>query len=126
MQNFMASGRKILAVLGLVVLAYMVLDLNHRVSELMRLTSERDAMATEVSQIKQTQAFLESEIAYANSDAAVEKWAREDAYMARPGEHPIIMMPDPKYTPQPTVEPVTTPVMLENWQIWGELFFGQE
>jgi cell division protein FtsB len=125
MQNMMTSGKKIVAVLGLVILAYLVLDLNHRISELMRLTAERDAMATEVYNIKQTESFLESQIAYANSDSAVEEWAREEAFMARSGDHPIMMLPDPKFTPQPTPEPVTTPVIYQNYQIWGELFFGQ-
>lgn len=125
MQNLSSSGKKALAALGLVIIAYMVLDMNHRVAELVRLTSERDSMATQVYEIKQTQAFLESQIAYANSDAAVEEWAREDAFMARPGEHPIIMLPDSKYTPQPTVAPIVTQEVYQNWQIWGELFFGR-
>ncbi len=125
MQNLTSTGKKVLAALGLIIIAYLILDLNYRISELVRLTSERDAMATSVYEIKQTEAFLESQIAYANSDAAVEKWAREDAFMARPGEHPIIMLPDPKFTPQPTPIPVATREVYQNWQIWGELFFGR-
>ena len=125
MQNLTSTGKKALAALGLIILAYMVLDMNHRVAELVRITGERDAMATSVFEVKQTQAFLESEIAFANSDAAVEKWAREDAFMARPGEHPVIMLADPNFTPAPTPPPVVEKVVLENWQIWGELFFGR-
>jgi cell division protein FtsB len=125
MQNMLTSGKKIFAVLGLVVLAYMVLDLNHRISELMRLTAERDAMATEVYTVKQTESYLEAQIAYANSDGAVEEWAREEAFMARSGDHPIMMMADPNYTPQPTLVTKETPVVYQNYQIWGELFFGQ-
>lgn len=125
MQNLTSTGKKALAALGLIILAYMVLDMNHRVAELVRITAERDMMATSVFEVKETQAFLESEIAFANSDAAVEAWAREDAFMARPGEHPVIMLPDPNFTPVPTPIPVAEKVVLENWQIWGELFFGR-
>lgn len=125
MQNLTSTGKKALAALGLIILAYMVLDINHRVAELVRITAERDMMATSVFEVKETQAFLESEIAFANSDAAVEAWAREDAFMARPGEHPVIMLPDPNFTPVPTPIPVAEKVVLENWQIWGELFFGR-
>lgn len=121
----MTSGKKILAVLGLVVLAYMVLDLNHRISELMQLTADRDAMATEVYTVKQTEAYLEAQIAYANSDSAVEEWAREEAFMAKSGDHPIMMMPDPNFTPQPTPVAREAPVVYQNYEIWGELFFGQ-
>jgi cell division protein FtsB len=125
MQNFISSGKKALAIAGLIVLAYLILDLNHRVSDLVRITSERDTMATEVYNIQQTEQVLQTQIAYANSDAAVEKWAREDAFMARPGEHPIVMLPDDKYTPSPEPTQQVTQEVLQNWQIWSELFFSR-
>ncbi len=124
LQKFFSSGKKILAVIGLILIAYLLLDLNHRVEELIRLSSEREVMATQVAVVKQTEVMLQTQIAYANSDAAVEKWAREEAFMARPGDHPIIMLPDPNYqsTPEPT--PVVTVEPVENWQVWALLFFG--
>jgi len=119
-----SKSKKILAALGLVFLAFLILDLNSRIEELFRLSAERDAMATKVLVLEQTQQALETRIAYANSDAAVEKWAREDAFMARPGDKPIIMLPDPKFTPlaTPVVEPTQIPY--KNWEVWGLLFFG--
>jgi cell division protein FtsB len=121
---FLSRQKKILAALGLVFLAFLILDLNHRIEELFRLTSERDAMSTEVGLLHQTEQALQTAIAYGNSDSAAEKWAREEAFMARPGDQPIILLPDPKYTPQPTVIVEPTPVTYHNWQIWGLLFFG--
>jgi cell division protein FtsB len=118
------KSKKILAALGLVFLAFLILDLNNRIEELFRLSAERDAMATKVVVLEQTQQALETSISYANSDAAVEKWAREDAFLARPGDKPIIMLPDPKYTPQPTPVIEPTPIPYQNWEVWGLLFFG--
>ena len=120
-----SGSKKILAAAGLIFLAFLILDFNNRVEELFRLSAERDMMATQVSELRVTEQSVQTQIAYANSDAAAEKWAREEAFMARPGDKPIIMLPDPGFTPQPTPEPVVTPMVVSNWQVWGLLFFGQ-
>lgn len=124
--RILSSSKKILAAAGLIFLAFLILDFNNRVEELFRLSAERDAMATEVADFRTTEQALQTQIAYANSDAAAEKWAREEAFMARPGDKPIIMLPDPKFTPQPTPEPIVTPMVVSNWQVWGLLFFGNQ
>ncbi len=123
--HLLSKSKKILAAVGLIFLAFLILDFNNRVEELFRLSAERDMMATQVAELKATEYVMQTHIAYANSDAAAEKWAREEAFMARPGDEPIIMLPDPKYTPQPTPQPVITPVVVSNWQVWGLLFFGE-
>lgn len=120
-----SGSKKIFAAVGLIFLAFLILDLNNRVEELFQLSAERDMMATQVAELRVTEQSLQTQIAYANSDAAVEKWAREEAFMARPGDKPIMMLPDPKFTPQPTPVPVATPMVVSNWQVWGLLFFGQ-
>ena len=122
--TLLSKSKKILAAVGLVFLAFLILDFNNRVEELFRLSAERDAMATQVAVLQKTEQALETQIAYANSDAAAEKWAREEAFMAQPGDHPIIMLPDPNYTPIPTPVVEPSPVVMDNWQVWGMLFFG--
>lgn len=119
-----SRSKKIFAAAGLIFLAFLILDLNSRVEDYFMLSAERDVKATEVAELRITEQALETQIAYANSDAAVEKWAREEAFMARPGDEPIIMLPDPTYTPQPTIVPEPTPVVVSNWEVWGLLFFG--
>lgn len=125
MQNFISSGKKALAVLGLIVIAYLILDMNHRVEDLLRLTAERDVMATQVLIVQQTEQALQTQIAFANSDAAVEKWAREEAFMARPGEQAIIMLPDKNFTPEPTPKPIATQKVYQNWEVWAAVFFNR-
>ncbi len=123
--RLLSRSKKIFAAAGLIFLAFLILDFNNRVEELFRLSAERDMMATQVSELRATEGVLQTQIAYANSDAAAEKWAREEAFMARPGDEPIIMLPDPNFTPQPTPEVVITPEVVSNWQVWGLLFFSQ-
>ncbi len=125
MKNFISSGKKALAVVGLILIAYLLLDMNHRVEEYLRLSAERDTMATQVAVLQTTEQAIQTQIAFANSDAAVEKWAREEAFMARSGDHPIIMLPDKSYTPQPTPQVVATREVLQNWQVWAAVFFNQ-
>ena len=119
-----SRSKKIFAAAGLVFLAFLILDFNSRVEDYFMLSAERDVKATEVAEIRVTEQALQTQIAYANSDAAVEKWAREEAFLARPGDEPIIMLPDPHFTPQPTPVPEVTPVVVSNWEVWGLLFFG--
>ncbi len=120
-----SKSKKIIAAIGLIFLAFLILDFNNRVEELFRLSAERNMMATQVAELKGTESVMQTRIAYANSDAAAEKWAREEAFMARPGDEPIIMLPDPNFTPQPTPQLIFTPVVVSNWQVWGLLFFGE-
>jgi cell division protein FtsB len=120
-----SKSKKIIAAVGLIFLAFLILDFNNRVEELFRLSAERNMMTTQVAELKGTESVMQTRIAYANSDAAAEKWAREEAFMARPGDEPIIMLPDPNFTPQPTPQLIFTPVVVSNWQVWGLLFFGE-
>ena len=92
-----SGSKKILAAAGLIFLAFLILDFNNRVEELFRLSAERDMMSTQVSELRVTEQSVQTQIAYAYSDAAAEKWAREEAFMARPGDKPIIMLPDPGF-----------------------------
>ena len=55
---------------------------------------------------------LVAQLDYVHSDEYVEKWAREDARMAKPGEVVIILLEDPgpesRSNPQPTATPPPT------------------
>jgi hypothetical protein len=67
---------------------------------------------------------LEAELIYAESDEAVERWAREQAMMIQEGDIPIILMPPAEPVPtQSTQQPVIIE-QIKRWQIWQELFFG--
>jgi hypothetical protein len=71
----------------------------------------------------QTQEALKTQVAFATSDQAVEKWARSNK-MARAGEQPVQLEPSGTVTVTPVPAPVTQSQALPNWRIWWELFFG--
>ncbi len=117
--------RKIILIISAVVVFLLVMDLNTRLSELFRLTHERNLAQTQVSRLEQTMAALNAQLEYAKSDKAVEEWAYQEGHMVREGEKLIIPVAPPGATPMPILEPTPTPRVVQNWEIWWALFFGE-
>jgi cell division protein FtsB len=111
-----------LLIIGLIVLTLLVMDFNNRMAELRRLSDKHEEVAVDATKLVETQVQLETQIAYATSDAAVEEWAYEEGHMVREGENLVIPLEYPGYTPQVTILPTTTPVPKSNWEIWVSLF----
>jgi hypothetical protein len=74
--------------------------------------------------LEATRSALETEIAYAKSDDAVEEWARQEAGMVQEGDVPIVLLPPEEPIPTPTNQPEVVVDEIEKWEIWWELFFG--
>ena len=70
------SGRQWIFVFILFILFLMMLGLNARISEYFRLTGKRREMQARISNLEATSVALQTQIAYAESDKAVEEWAR--------------------------------------------------
>jgi hypothetical protein len=111
-----------LIVIGLVVLTMLVMDFNNRMAAQQRLSDKREDVAVEATDLMYTQVYLETQIAYATSEAAVQDWAYEEGHMVREGENLVIPLEYPGFTPQVTVIPTTTPEPETNFQIWLSLF----
>jgi hypothetical protein len=111
-----------LLVIGLVVLTLLVMDFNNRMAELRRLSDKREDVAIEATGLMLTQVQLETQIAYATSEAAVVEWAYEEGHMVREGENLVIPLEYPGFTPKVTVIPTATPEPESNLQIWFSLF----
>lgn len=125
MRRLWDRSKNFVVVAGLILLVFMVLDFNQRMSEMIRVSGERDKMATQVAHLQATEQELQSELSYANSSASVERWAREDAHMVKPGDHAIILLADPNATPVPTPIVIPEQKTLSNWDVWNILFFGK-
>jgi len=118
--------KKQLIVISLIALFFfMLLGLNSRLSELFHLTDQQSVMQTKVVSLKETEMALNTQIAVATSDLAVEAWARNQAHMAQIGDQVIVPL-------QPTtssiilgITPTPTSPPLENWQIWWDLLFAK-
>ena len=112
--------------LGLAVVAVLVLvmiNLNTRLSDYYRLSGDRDTLKGQVDRLLATKQVLETQVAYAQSDKAVEEYAR-NSHMVRDGEKLVVVLTpqdNPITTPEITV---ATPKPFQNWEIWWELLFG--
>ena len=111
-----------LVVIGLVVLTLLVMDFNNRMAGLRRLGDKREDVVIEATDLMHTQVYLETQIAYATSEAAVNEWAYEEGHMVREGENLVIPLEYPGFTPKVTIIPTATPEPESNLQIWFSLF----
>ena len=111
-----------LIVIGLVVLTMLVMDFNNRMAVQQRLSDKREDVAIEATDLMYTQVYLETQIDYATSEAAVQDWAYEEGHMVREGENLVIPLEYPGFTPEVIVIPTTTPEPETNFQIWLSLF----
>ena len=125
MKAIWEARKKIMGLAAIAVLVLLMMNLNTRLSEYFRLSSERDIIATEVGELRATQVALETQVAYATSQQAVEDWARSEAHLARPGDKVVIPVTPVGQTPEPQVQVTNTPRVVENWELWWALFFGE-
>jgi hypothetical protein len=123
--NWTKGWRFVLIAVGCFVLILLVTDFNNRMAELRRLSTEKERVAGEVTSLVETQAYLETEVAYATSEAAVYRWAYEYRRMTRPEDQLIIPIQPSGSTPIATPQPTATPEVIHNWQVWLSLLVDQ-
>ncbi len=115
--------KRVLAIALFVVIGILLMDLNYRINEYFNVSAQRDKVETEVYQLWMTRESLKTEVAYANSDMAVEKWAREEGKMVRSGDVRVVPLPQAGFTPTVPVEIKPTPQYHQNWEYWWAIFF---
>ncbi len=125
MDRFPINARRVAIFFGILVLILMVMDFNSRVEELDQLKKQANVLSTQATQVAQTQEALQTQVAYAGSDSAVQDWARGEGHDVLPGDQPVVPVGQPGATPIQNSIPTPTPTPMSNWQIWWNLFFGQ-
>ena len=116
------SWKYAIIIIGVVVLAYLVMAFNNRVVNLRHLAAQKERVSAQKEELEATISGLETQIAYATSDAAAIEWAYEDGNMVREGDHPVVPLAAAKSTPAPTPVSITTPRSVSNWEMWWWLF----
>ena len=116
------SWKYAVLILTVVLLAYLVMDFNNRMSNLRVLSAEKERVAAQVTSLEQDHRKLETQIAYATSEPAVIQWAYEDGRLVQAGDYAVIPLPPGQSTPVPTPTPMVTRPKVDNWQVWLWLF----
>ncbi len=125
MVQFPFNIRRIGVIVGIIILAFMVLDFNARLEDLNRQTELVRVQRTLATQAIQTQLALQTQVAYAQSDQAVVDYSRGEAHLVQDGDIPVVPVGVANTTPVPTSTPTPVPTPLPNWQTWWNLMFGQ-
>ncbi len=117
--------KPVLILIGFAVLVLLVMDFNNRMAELRRLTAEKEDVSARVTSLVDTQVALETQVAYATSEAAVYYWAYNFQHLGKEGDVLVVPIQPEGSLPQPTPIPIITPEIIQNWQVWLSLFMDQ-
>ncbi|MCC6501011.1 MAG: hypothetical protein IT313_12165 [Anaerolineales bacterium] len=118
--------RRVAVIIGVIALVFIVLEFNRRLEGLKLLDKQRELVLAQATQAVQTQMALQTQIAFAGSDAAVDEWARTDGHYVQEGDLPVVPLGQPGAAPVEASAPVPTPTPKTNVQIWWDLFFGEQ
>jgi hypothetical protein len=125
MHNIPINVRRVAAMIGILILVFVVLEFNRRLEELQMLNDQNEIVHMQATQAMQTQTSLQTQVAYAGSNAAVEEWARTDGHYIQDGDLPVVPIGGPGAAPIEASTPVPTPTPMRNWEVWWNLFFGK-
>jgi len=125
MPEFPFSMRRVAIFAGIIVLVLIMVELNSRLEELNRLNDQLDQVRIAATHSIQTQAALQTQLAYAGSTQAVEQWARTEGHYMKEGDQPVVPIGQPGSDPIVITTPTPIPTPLQNWQIWWGLFFNE-
>src|SRR5687767_15151447 len=95
MVNLPINIRRVLVLIGILMLVFVVLEFNRRLEELKVLNRQNQIIQTQATQAIQTQFALQTQVAYAGSNVAVEEWARTDGHYIQDGDLPIVPVEQP-------------------------------
>ena len=123
--NLPINLRRVAVLIGILALVFIVLEFNRRLEELNMLNRQNQLVQAQATQAIQTQLALQTQVAYAGSDAAVEEWARTDGHFIQDGDLPVVPLGQPGSAPIQANTPTPVPPQPANWQVWWKLFFGE-
>src|SRR3569832_589037 len=115
---FEIKPQRIAILLGIAILLFLILDFNTRVEGLSRLHNGLSTQQALGTAVVVTQYALETPVAYATSDAAVQEYARNQAHLVQPGDNVVVPIPVPGTTPEPTPTPTPAFGDRSNWDVW--------
>ncbi len=114
------------AIIALVLI--LGINFSSRITASQPLQQTYDEVRREVARLQEEQARLIAERDYVRSDVYVERWARDEGKMVRPGE--VLVIPVPSSTEAQNVEDdapfiaiETSPPQEQPWAVWWALFF---
>lgn len=126
MNRLHVDWRRIALIVGVLFLVMLIVDFNARLEELDRLNRQAGITRLEATQAGLTKIAYQTQIANATSGQLVEEEARSNAAMIQEGDRPVVVLGDESETPLKTPDPTPIHTPKPNWQLWWDLYFGEE
>ena len=117
------NNKQAVAIIMFIIAGVLLMDLNYRVSGYFSISAQRDKVETQVYGSWVTREVLKTEIAYANSDAALEKGIREEFKYVKPGDIRVIPLPGASIPPTAVPQEKMPQKSYQYWEYWWALFF---
>jgi hypothetical protein len=112
---------QVLVIIGLGAGLLIMLDFNRRQAEAQRLEADRDVAATQVAQLSAENQALQTQVAYATTDASVIAWAHDQGKLVQGNE--VLVVPIlPTAAPTPAGPAPQAPPLRPSWILWWDLF----
>lgn len=112
---------------------FVLVTIGGKAEEGYQLRQEATALQQHINQLQKDNRQLSQKLDYYKSDQYIEKVAREELGLMRPGEIPVIVVPadgtpQPSLVALPTPTPAPTPVVPPSptWRRWLSVFVDQQ
>lgn len=118
---------QILVLLSVPVLVYLGVASTAKAFQTYQLQAEERKLRQEISRLEAQNKELQKQIEYLKSDAYVEKVAREQLNLIKPGETAVVVLsPTPVPTPPASSGEQAPPRQppRANWELWWDYFFS--
>ncbi len=126
MQQFPINLKRVAVFGGIIILMLMMMDLNKRLDNLNQLSDELQDIRGEATRAVQTQLGLQTKVAYATSNEAVEDFARSEGHYIKDGDQAVVPLDVPGAEAIIESAPTPMPTPMQNWEVWWALFFGEK
>ena len=133
------SGTQFAAIVVLTIALFLVIDFGRRATAGYYVSQTEKRLDAEIEALLEQQEALKQRLEYVQTDEYVERWAREQAHMVRPGDRRLIVITPPassapEQDPQPVESTLPNSVTAQtvatepvpNWHRWWRLFWDTE
>lgn len=116
---------RLAAVLAVPLLLYALVATGQKAAENYQLNQQAEALRVEIAGLRDQNVQLQQEIEAARTDSAIEKIAREQLGLIKPGDHPLVLVSDGTQSAQTAApaQPSAAPPK-PIWRQWWDYFFG--
>jgi cell division protein FtsB len=121
-----SRGWQLLIITTLILMVPLMADINGRIAVIRRMRLEETRLSRDLTNARAEREALQAQFQFVTDDAYLERWARVEARLTRPGEVAVIPLfreQNPGGTQAFGDRPSTTDTSLSIPEQWRQLFF---